>query len=379
MILDRKYDKYEIQKRINYYPVTAIVGPRQSGKTTLAKMFCPDSIFDLENPIDYNALENPLLQLNQKKGLIVIDEIQRKPDLFPVLRYLCDTNHEIKFCILGSASPDLIKKASESLAGRISYYVLLGFRKEDLPEELLQHYHFRGGFPRSILAPDDETSNQWRKDYIQAYVERDIPQLGVKLAPYSVLKFCQMIAHYNGNIINLSEIARSFGISDTTVRHYVEILTGTYIVRLLQPWYKNIKKRLVKRPKIYIRDSGILHSLLMIDSKEALSRHPKIGASWEGFALEVVSRAIGKSDYELYFYSVHSGAELDLVWEDNGKIWGCEFKFSDAPVLTRSMQQAIEDLEIEKLWVIYPGNKHYKLSENIEVVPLHSIPPVWSY
>jgi hypothetical protein len=355
------------------------VGPRQSGKTTLAKTFIPDAMFDLENPVDFAALENPVLQLNKKRGLIVIDEIQRKHDLFPVLRFLCDTNPECKFCILGSASPDLMQKASESLAGRISYYVLLGFRKDDLTDELYEHHHFRGGFPRSLLAPDIAISNQWRKDYLQAYIERDIPQLGVKLAPHTVFKFCQMIAHYHGNIINYSEVGRSFGVADTTVRHYVEILTGTYIVRLLQPWYANIGKRLVKRPKIYIRDSGILHSLLMIDSMEALSRHPKVGASWEGYALEAVSRSIGKPDYETYFYSVHSGAELDLVWEHNGKMWGCEFKYSDAPVLTRSMQQAINDLHIEKAWVIYPGDRRYALANNIEVVPLRNIPPAWQY
>ena len=379
MILERKYDIEEIQKRIRYYPVTAIIGPRQSGKTTLAGMLRPDMIFDLENPVDMAALENPVLQLDKEKGLIIIDEIQLKPELFPVLRYLCDKNPECRFCILGSASPDVIKQSSESLAGRISFYVLMGFRKEDLPHSLLEHFHFRGGLPRSLLAPDDTTSVMWRKDYVKTFLERDIPLLGIRIPPYTLLRFWQMLAHYHANVVNFSEIGRSLEISDTQVRRYIEILAGTFMVRLLQPWYANIGKRLVKRPKLYIRDSGILHSLLMIESKDALLRHPKLGASWEGFALEAVVRSIKKNDDEIFFYGVHSGAELDMVWQHGGYAWGCEFKFSDAPVLTKSMHNAVQDLQLKKAWIVYPGQKKYKVKNTIEVIPFDDIPDVWVY
>ncbi|MGB4270442.1 MAG: ATP-binding protein [Spirochaetota bacterium] len=377
--IERHLDKEEILKRISYFPVTAIIGPRQSGKTTLAHMLNPDVVYDLENPADVAALENPVLQLQRTKGLVVIDEIQRKPELFTTLRFLCDTRKDVRFCILGSASPDLIKKSSETLAGRISYYVLMGFRKDDLPEDALQHFHFRGSFPRSLLAPDDAMSNQWRKDYIKTYCERDLPLLGIRIPAYTMHKFWQMLAHYHANIINYSELGRSFGVSDVTIRHYIDILAGTFMVRLLQPFYANIGKRLVKRPKVYIRDSGILHTLLLIENSEQLYRHPKVGASWEGFALEAVCRALQKNDEEVFFYSVQSGAEIDLVWQHDGSMWGCEFKFQDAPVKTKSMVNAVQDLNIKKLWVIYPGSKEYNLAENIVVMPFEKIPVRWIY
>ncbi|MCX7821083.1 MAG: ATP-binding protein [Brevinematales bacterium] len=379
MLIDRKYDIKEIKTRIKNTPITAIIGPRQSGKTTIAKMLNPAKIFDLENPVDLIALENPVLQFSNINGLIVIDEIQRKPDLFPVLRYFCDKNPEKRFLILGSASKDLIKFSSESLAGRISYYILSGFRKEDLSETQYKNFHFRGGLPPSLLAENDKESNNWRKDYIRTFLERDIPQLGIRIPSFTLYRFWMMIAFYHANIVNFSEIARSFGVSDTTVRHYLEILEGTFVLRILMPWYENIGKRLVKRPKIYIKDSGILHSLLSIEDREALYSHPKIGASWEGFALEIVAKSIGKTDEELFFYSVHSGAELDLLWIHNGKKWGCEFKFSDAPKLTKSMETAFKDLNLEKLWVIYPGTQTYRLNERIIVLPLDDVPPYWEY
>lgn len=279
MLIERKYDIAEIKSRIKNYQITAIIGPRQSGKMTIARMLNPAKIFDLENPVDLIALENPILQFSGVKGLIVIDEIQRKPDLFPVLRYYCDNNQESRFLILGSASKDLIKLSSESLAGRISYYILTGFRKEDLSEEQYKNFHFRGGLPPSLLAENDRISNEWRKDYIRTFLERDIPQLGIRIPSYTLYRFWVMIAFYHGNIVNFSEIARSFGVSDTTIRHYLEILEGTFVLRILMPWYENIGKRLVKRPKIYIRDSGILHSLLSIEDRNTLYSHPKVGAS----------------------------------------------------------------------------------------------------
>jgi len=379
MLLSREIDFAEIQKRISSFRVTALLGPRQSGKTTLAKQFKSDHYFDLENPRDLVQFRNPQLTLERRRGLIVIDEIQRQPELFPLIRYLVDNTTDQKYLILGSASRDLIRQSSESLAGRISYYTLSGFRTADIGRERVEQLWFRGGLPPSFLAETEETSFQWREDYVRTFLERDIPSLGFQISADTLRRFWLMATHYHGNIVNFSEFGRSFGIADTTVRHYLEILQGTFMIRILQPWFPNIGKRLVKRPKLYFRDSGILHALLDIAEPQALFRHAKLGGSWEGFALDCVWRSIGKPDESAYFWATHSGAEVDLFWQHEGKNWACEFKYADAPTLTKSMLSAVSSLGLERLWVIYPGNQHYQLQENIEVLPLQNLPARWQY
>jgi len=378
-VIQRKIDLHTVEKLLQQFRVTAILGPRQSGKTTLAKSLKFDKYFDLENPRDLVLFDNPQLVLEKCTGTIIIDEIQHKPDLFALLRFLTDNRPDQKYLILGSASRDLIKQSSESLAGRIAYFTLSGFRIHDIPEDRQNNLWIRGGLPLSFLADSDSNSAVWRENYIRTFLERDIPGLGIRIPPHTLHRFWQMISHYHGNIINFSEIGKSFGIADTTVRHYIDILQGTFMIRQLQPWYVNIKKRLVKRPKIYIRDSGIFHSLLTIETMEALERHPKLGSSWEGFALDVVWRSIGKPDDQAYFWATHTGAEVDLYWQQEGLNWACEFKFTDAPKMTKSMRSALSDLNLHKLWVIYPGDKRYYLHKQIEVLPISQVPAYWEY
>lgn len=379
MIIQRLIEKEEISKRLSTYPVTALLGPRQSGKTTLARQFQANHYFDLENPRDLAQFQTPQLTLERCQGLIVIDEIQRKPALFPLIRFLVDTYPQQRYLILGSASRDLIRQSSESLAGRITYYTLLGFRKNDLALEQNERLWLRGGLPTSFLANHDDISYQWREDYIRTFLERDIPALGIRIASETLRRFWYVVSHYHGNIINFAEIGRSFGIADTTVRHYIDILVGTFMVRTLQPWHTNISKRLIKRPKLYFRDAGLFHTLLAIETSEALYQHPKLGSSWEGFALDCVWRSIGKPDEQAYFWATHAGAEVDLFWQHEGRAWACEFKFSDAPTLTKSMQAALTTLDLEKLWVIYPGNTVYPLHKRVIVLPLKAVPDRWVY
>jgi hypothetical protein len=378
MIL-REFDTNEIKQRIRNFKVTAIVGPRQSGKTTIARQFKASEYFDLENPRDMSRLNNSQTTLEKLKGLIVIDEVQRKPDLFPLLRFLVDSNPMQKYLILGSASPHLLKQSSESLAGRIAYYNLEGLRKSDIPENKIEKLWLRGGLPLSFLSKSDSASFQWREQYIKTFLERDIPMLGIKIPADTLRRFWMMISHYHGNIVNLSEIGRSFGIADTTVQSYLDILKGTFMIRLLQPWHTNIGKRLVKRPKVYFRDSGIFHSLLSVETQKDLQSHPKLGASWEGFALESAWRSINKPDENAYFWATHAGAEADLFWQANGKNWACEFKYTDAPTMTKSIASALKDLNLKKMWIIYPGNKRYFVDKKVEVLPLSEIQEHWEY
>jgi len=375
--IKRKKDFREIANLIKEFPVTGILGPRQCGKTTISNEFKHDHYFDLENPRDLARLDNPQLALEDLKGLIVIDEIQRKPDLFPLMRYLIDSQPGQKYLILGSASRDLIKQSSESLAGRIAYYYLGGFSLRDIEKENMAALWLRGGLPLSFLPKTEKQSMKWRQNYITTFLERDIPLLGINIAANTLRRFWTMLAHYHGQIINYAEIGRSFGISDMTVRKYIDILEGTFMVRTLQPWYVNTGKRLVKRPKIYLKDSGLFHALMSIHNRDQLYTHNKLGASWEGFALECLCKSIGKETQEFYFWATHAGAELDLFWQEGGKNWGVEFKYEDAPRLTKSMQIAVSDLDIEHVWVIYPGNKKYKLAENITVFPLKNVPDAW--
>lgn len=378
-IIKRDADAQGIESLIKTFPVTAIIGPRQCGKTFLAKHTKHAAYFDLESPRDFTRLENPQMSLEDIEGLIVIDEVQRNPALLPIIRYLVDNNKKQKYLLLGSASPDLMKKSSESLAGRIGYYNLGGFSIMDIKNDEIEKLWIRGGFPLSFLSKNDLESGVWRDNYILTFLERDIPQLGINIPSNTLRKFWTMISHYHGQIINYSEIGMSFGISDMTVRRYIDILEKTFMIRTVQPWYVNIGKRLVKRPKIYLRDSGILHSLLSIGTTADLFTHNKLGASWEGFAFENVARSIGKRGEELYFWSTHTGAEVDLFWQKNGKNWAIEFKYADAPKITRSMQIALDDLMLSHMWIIYPGKEDYKLSPKITVRALRNITPSWEY
>jgi len=377
--IDRIHDKKRIAQWLTMFPVLAILGPRQCGKTTLARTLNADHYFDLENPQDAARLDHPQLALEDLTGLIVIDEIQRQPELFPLLRYLVDQNKNRTFVILGSASRNLIRQSSESLAGRIAHYYLSGFRLQDIGPENMKTLWMRGGLPRSFLTASDEESGLWRNQYITTFLERDIPQLGITIPARTLRRFWLMLSHYHGQILNYAELGRSFGVSDMTVRKYGDILEGTFMIRILQPWYANIGKRIVKRPKLYLRDSGLFHSLLSVENLDQLHSSPKLGASWEGFALDCVCRTLGKEDSDIYFWHTHGGAELDLFWQWGGRNWGVEFKYEDAPKLTRSMQTAIEDLQLAGLWIVYPGKASYALAKNIQVIPLTEVGATWNY
>jgi predicted AAA+ superfamily ATPase len=355
--------------------VVGLIGPRQCGKTTLAREFVEQdavNYFDLEDPSSLARLEEPKLALEPLKGLVVIDEIQRQPELFPLLRVLADRKgRPATFLILGSASPQMLKQSSESLAGRIEYIELTGFSHEELQDtKLLEAHWLRGGFPLSLLARSGKDSWRWRDGFIKTFLERDIPQMGIRIPSATLRRFWAMLAHYHGQILNASELGRSMGINQTTVSHYLDILEGVFMVRALRPWHENLKKRQVKRPKIYFRDSGIFHSLMGIQDQASLLKHPKLGASWEGYAMEEVLKA--HQPDETYFWATHNGAELDLLMLKDGIRHGVEFKRKDAPKLTPSMKIAMEDLHLDRLSVIYPGNTSYRLAETIQVEPLES-------
>lgn len=377
--IKRNTDLKKIQNYLEVFPAVAILGARQCGKTTIAREFKYAHYFDLENPGDLSRLDNPKLALEDLTGLIVIDEIQLKPDLFPLLRYLIDNHPKQKYLILGSASRDLIRQSSESLAGRIAYYELGGFSLHDFEMKHNRELWIRGGYPRSVLAHSETESALWREEYIKTFLERDIPMLGIRIPAHTLRRFWTMISHYHGQLLNQTELGRSFGISDMTVRKYLGILESTFMIRILQPWYVNIGKRLVKRPKIYLRDSGIFHTLVSIENGDQLYSNPKLGSSWEGFALETVCRSIDKPANSVYFWRTSNGAELDLYWEAKGKNWGIEFKYADAPTLTPSMKIANEDLNLSHLWVVYPGTDCYSLTKNITVLPFNNILPSWDY
>lgn len=354
-------------------PVAAVLGPRQCGKTTLARSFVPSdsaNYFDLEDPAALAAMENPIIALGSLKGLVVIDEAQRRPEIFPALRVLADRDDApAKFLIFGSASPELSRQASESLAGRVEVVEMAGFGMEEVAEE--RRLWWRGGFPRSYLAADDAASDRWRREFVRTFLERDLAQLGFGMAPALMQRFWTMISHYHGQLWNASEVAASLGIAPNTARSYLDALTQTFMVRQLQPWHENIGKRQVKAPKLYFRDSGIFHRLQGIASWDALQTHPKLGASWEGFAIEQLLR-IAEPD-EAYFWAVHSGSELDLMMIRGGRRTGVEFKRNDAPKMTRSMAVALEDLKLDELLVVYPGTRSYQIAERARVLPLAEI------
>ena len=333
----------------------------------------PCTYFDLEHPVDLRRLSVPMTALEELSGLVVIDEVQRKPDLFELLRVLVDRHkNAARFLVLGSASPQLVKGVSESLAGRIGFIDLSGFDLEEVGSEQQTRLWIRGGFPRSFLAIDDAASMAWREDFIRTFLERDIPQLGITIPAETLRRFWTMIAHHHTQIWNAAQFARSLSTSENTARRYLDILSGAYMVRILPPWFENLRKRQVKAPKIYVRDSGIFHALLQLRTLADVQGHPKLGASWEGFALEYVIGMLETRD--AYFWATHAGAELDLLVSLAGKRYGFEFKYADAPGPSRSMHVAIQDLRLEHLWVIYPGHEEYALSDTVSVIPIDRFP-----
>ena len=355
--------------------VVALVGPRQCGKTTLAREFvAPESpnYFDLEDPTSLVRLEEPMTALGALQGIVVIDEVQRRPDLFPILRVLADRQPlSARFLILGSASKTLLRQASESLAGRIETVSMSGFSMAELGTSMQQSHWLRGGFPPSYLAQTEPDSLAWRKNFIQTFLERDLPQWGLMAPPITLLRFWTMLAHYHGQIWSAVEPARSLGVSEPTVRRYLDILTGVFMIRQLQPWHANLKKRQVKAPKIYLRDTGLLHQLLGIRSDQELFSHPKCGSSWEGYVIEETIKTMNPD--EAYFWGTHNGAEIDLVMVKGGRMLGVECKRIDAPRLTPSMRIALENLNLERIAVVYPGARRYALAENVHAVPLEAI------
>ena len=349
----------------------ALIGPRQVGKTSLARRFLSEAsarYFDLESPRDLQRLEEPLTSLEALQGLVVIDEIQRRPDLFPVLRVLIDRDRRPgQFLILGSASPALLRQSGESLAGRLEIIEVDALSIGEAGASNIDTLWTRGGFPMSFLALTDQKSMSWRENFVRLTVERDLPALGLSGAPTAIRRFWGMLAHYHGQIWNAAEPARSLGVGETTVRRYLDFLSDAFLLRQLPPWHENLGKRQVKAPKVYVRDSGILHALLQLPSSEAVMAHPKSGASWEGFIVEQVLHHAQPS--ETYFWATHQGAELDLLLFKYGRRVGVEIKRADAPVLTPSMRIALADLKLDRLLVIYPGNKPYRLALKVDVIP----------
>lgn len=376
-MLERSDHAREIGRLLDEFPVVAIVGARQTGKTTLAHAI-GDAFggathrFDLEDPRDDARLAAPMLALEPLAGLVVIDEAQRRPDLFPVLRVLADrAGTRVRYLILGSAAPELIHGGGESLAGRVAFHELPGLDLGETGPAQADTLWRRGGLPRSLLAASDAASLRWRREYIRAYLERDIPALGFRLAPATLRRFWGMLAHYSGQLWNGAELARAFGVSEPTVRHYLDILSATCMVRILPPWHENMGKRQVKAPKIYLADSGLLHALLDIGpSQEALLGHPRVGASWEGFALHQIVRALAADWRDCHHWRLHTGAELDLLVTRGGRRLGFEIKRTDAPRVTPSMRSALATLRLDELYVVHAGAAAWPLDERIQAVPL---------
>ena len=377
-MLERIALESAVRAALSRSPAVALVGPRQVGKTTLARALLEvGSVnwFDLEDPQVEAQLAAPMVALKDLRGLVVIDEVQHAPGLFKVLRVLIDRpDNPARFLLLGSASPALLRQSSESLAGRLETIEAGGFTLEEAGTDHATALWWRGGFPRSFTARDDQASRIWRGEFIRTVVERDLPQLGMGVAAPALYRFWSMLAHYHGQTWNAADPARSLGVNETTVRRYLDWLTQAYLVRQLQPWFANLGKRQVKAPKIYLRDSGLLHTLLGIADPGALARHPKCGASWEGFALDQVLR-LARPD-QAYFWATHAGAELDLLMFKDGQRVGVEFKRTDAPQLTPSMRIALQDLALDALYVVYPGDRRYTLAQRVEAVPLSALVPV---
>jgi hypothetical protein len=364
-----------IEGLLRQFPVVAIVGPRQVGKTTLARSVAAArrrvTFFDLESAEDLALLHDPLLALRSLRGLVVVDEVQRRPDLFPTLRVLVDQPGAARhFLVLGSASPELLRQTSESLAGRIAYHELEGLSLDEVGTPAWERLWLRGGFPRSFLARSDAQSRRWRRELIRSYLERDVPELGLRLPAPTLRRFWMMVAHYHGQIWNASVLARSLGVAHTTVQRYLDVLTETFMVRQLPSWHENVGRRQVKAPKVFVRDSGLLHELLGLGSSRELAVHPKLGASWEGFAQSVVISRLQARPEDCFFWATHSGPELDLLVIRGDRRLGFEFKRTTAPSMTRSMRVALQDLRLGRLLVVHAGERSFDLAARVRAVPL---------
>jgi hypothetical protein len=374
MSVSRPSHLRRVRQLLRERPVVALLGARQAGKTTLARELMqgsrgPATRFDLEDPRAVAQLEEPTLTLEGLRGLVVLDEVQRRPDLFGVLRVLADRpGSPARFLVLGSASPELLRQGSETLAGRVAFHELGGFDLEEIGVSNLDRLWFRGGFPRSYLARTHRESDQWRRDFIRTFLERDLPALGAGVPAPTLGRFWTMLAHYHGQIWNASEFARSFGVSHPTVGRYLDLLSHAFVVRQLPPWAENVGKRIVKAPKVYLADSGILHTLLGLDTPSDVLRHPKLGASWEGFLLEQVIRALRAHREECFFWATHAGAELDLLVVKGRHRWGFEFKRTDAPRLTPSMRSAVETLQLRRLDVVHAGDATFPLAPRVRAL-----------
>jgi hypothetical protein len=373
MKIARTRHRRAVERLLRSHPVVAVLGARQVGKSTLAREVVARraraTIFDLEDPRDVARLAEPTLALGELQGLVVLDEIQRRPELFPVLRVLADRpGLPARFLVLGSASPALLRQTSETLAGRIAFYELRGFDLEEVGAAHLDRLWFRGGFPRSYLARGARGSYEWRRDFIRTFVERDLPQLGLSLPGPAVERFWTMLAHYHGQVWNGSEFGRSFGVSHVTVRRYLDFLTAAFVVEQLRPWAANVGKRVVKSPKVYIADSGLLHALLGLATPEDVARHPKLGASWEGYLLRQVVARLGARREECFFWATHAGAELDLLVVRGRQRLGFEFKRTDAPRLTGGMRSALETLRLDRLDVVHAGRGTFPLAPRVRAL-----------
>lgn len=374
-MLDRPAALARLANAVRRSPVTALLGPRQCGKSTLARRFAEGreaTFFDLESPVDVARLANPELYLGSLRGLVILDEIQALPDLLPVLRVLSDRPRKpARFLVLGSASPAIVRGASETLAGRVEFVELGGFDLAEAGPRRWERLWGRGGFPRSFLARSEADSLAWREGFVRTFLERDVPQLGIGIPAAALRRFWTMLAHSHGQTWNGSDIGRSMGLTDKTVRSYLDLLTGTYMVRQLQPWFENVAKRQVKAPKIYFRDTGVLHHLLSLPDRSALLGHPGVGASFEGFVIEQILGSVDPVD--AYFWATHGGAELDLLLVMGGRRYGVEIKLAEKPDISRSMRVAMEDLGLAHLYVVYPGRHVFPLEERITAFPVASL------
>ena len=373
MMIAREYHLKQVRLLLREFPVVALLGARQVGKTTLAQQVAathrdPVSWFDLEDPADLARLEDPGLELRSLLGLVVLDEIHRLPGIFELLRVLVDRpGPPARFLVLGSASPELLRQTSESLAGRVAFHELDGFGITEVDN--LENLWLRGGFPRSYLAQSEAASRRWRDAFVRTLLARDLPELGSTIPSPTLRRFWTMLAHWHGQIWNGAEFGRAFGVAHTTVRRYLDLLTSVFAVRQLQPWFENIRKRQVRSPKVYIADSGILHALLGLTSRTDVVSHPKVGASWEGFVIQQIVHLMAAPPDQCFHWSTHAGAKLDLLVMDGARRHGFEVKRSEAPRLTRSMRSAMETLNLDRLDVVHAGTARYRLATRIKAVP----------
>ena len=373
MQVQRTQHLRRIRLLLREFPIVALLGARQVGKSTLARQLvasrrAPATWFDLENPADLARLADPGLELRPLRGLVVLDEIHRLPEVFPLLRVLADRPRSpARFLVLGSASPDLLRQTSETLAGRVAFHELDGFGLREV--ENLERLWLRGGFPRSYLAPSAPASRRWRDSFIRTFLTRDVPDLGSTIPPLTLRRFWTMLAHWHGQIWNGAEFGRAFGVAHTTVRRYLDLLTSVFVVRQLPPWHENIRKRQVRSPKVYIADTGILHALLGLSTREAVLSHPKVGASWEGFVIQQIVQLLAARPEQCFHWSTHSGAELNLLVVAGNRRYGFEVKRAEAPRPTASMRSAFQSLGLDRMDVVHAGTQTYAMAPGMRALP----------